>query len=275
MTRRAPTVLALLAALLSLPAVLRGVFVAPHAIFIDDRSRAAQVTLGAGDAPEEVTIDLAFGYHDTDSTGTPFLRMVDDPDSTYPSAADWIRAFPRRVRLEPGERRTVRLLATPPDGLPDGEYWARLIVTSRGASAPIASTDTAVQAGVELVFRLVVPVSFRKGRVTTGIALGGLQASAADDSLVIWMDAERLGNGAYLGTARFGVLDGDGRAVRDWAIPLAVYYPIRRRFVFRLDGLAPGTYRLGLRLDTDRDDLEPDDVLPARPVGDTVAFAVR
>lgn len=262
------------AVLLTVPAILEGVFVAPHAVFMRDGEPAAQVTLGAGDAPEEVSVDLAFGYHDTDSLGTPFLRFVEDPDSTYPSAAAWIRAFPRRMRLEAGDRRTVRLLATPPADLPDGEYWARLIVTSRGASLPVATTDTTVRAGVEIVFRLVVPVTFRKGRVTTGIALSALDASASGDSLVVLADAARLGNGSYLGTARFAVLDTADAVVRDWAIPVAVFYPIHRRFVFGLDGLPPGTYRLALRLATERDDLEADDVMQAPPVTDTVAFVV-
>src|SRR5207249_4490269 len=31
----------------------------------------------------------------------------------------------RRLTIAPLQRQTVRLLATPPPGLPDGEYWAR------------------------------------------------------------------------------------------------------------------------------------------------------
>ena len=264
-----------LAVLVGLPALLQAVFIAPHVVFIGDETRAGQVTVGNnGDEPEEITVDLMFGYPDTDSVGTPFIHFIEDPGAEYPSAAEWIRAFPRRMRLGPGDRQILRLLATPPANLPDGEYWARLIVTSRGGTIPVASTDTTVRAGLQLVFRLVAPVIYRKGNVSTGITLTSLEASVVDDSLVVWVAATRLGNAAYLGTAQFAVLTEDGTGVRDWTIPLAVYYPITRRFVFRDVGLPPGSYRLTLRLAAEREDIEGDHVLPAPPVGDTVAFVV-
>jgi hypothetical protein len=254
---------------------LTAVFIAPHAVFIDHESRSAQVTLGnGGDAPEEVTIDLKFGYPSADSLGTPYIRFVDDPGPEFPSAAGWIRAFPRRIRLEPGDRQTVRLLATPPADLPDGEYWTRLIVTSRGAAVPVATADTAVRAGLELELRLVVAVSYRKGPLTTGVSLDRLDASVAADSLIIWMGVGRQGSAAYLGTARFTVLDTAGATVREWATPISVYYPFERRFVVPLESLPAGPYRLALTLLAERGDLEARRVLPAAAVGDTVGFVV-
>jgi len=265
--------IALLVAL-AVPVLLQSVFIAPHAVFIDEKTGGAQVTLGAGDAAEEVTVDLAFGYPDVNPDGMPYLHMVDDPGDEFPSAAEWIRAFPRRVRLEPGDRRTLRLLATPPADLADGEYWARLIVTARGATTPVASTDTTVRAGLDIVFRLIVPVTYRRGAVSTGVALQWFEAAMEDDSLVAWMGVDRFGNAAFLGTAEFTVLDDDGTALRDWAIPMGIYYQMDRRFVFHVDDLPSGSYRLALRLAAERKDLEDNQVLPAAPVGDTVAFVV-
>ena len=107
-------------------------------------------------------VDLRFGFPDTDSNGTPFIRFIDDPGPEFPSAVDWIRPYPRRLRLEPGEKQVVRLLATPPDDLPDGEYWTRMIVSGQGASVPIESSDTAVRAGVSLVMRIITANSAAK-----------------------------------------------------------------------------------------------------------------
>lgn len=275
MNRRRAVLLALLV-FAGAPALVDAVFVAPHAVFIDHETRAGEVTLGNdGETAEEITVELAFGFPDTDSLGTPFVRYIDDPGTEYPSAADWIRAFPRRVRLEPGDRQTVRLLARPPDELPDGEYWSRLIVTARGATVAIATGDTAVRAGLQIEFRLVVGVTYRKGQVVTGITLNNLDATAEGDSLVAWMGVERSGNGAFLGTARFDLLDERGVSVREWPVPLAIYYAINRRFVFPLVGVPPGDYRLAFRLAAERDDLEAEHVLPAPAVGDTVAVRIR
>jgi len=258
-----------------LPAVIEAIYVAPTAVFMDDRSDATQVTIGnSGDTPEEATVELRFGFPDADSAGTPFVRMVDDPGPEYPSAADWIRAYPQRVRLAPKTQQVVRLLARPPADLPDGEYWSRLIVTGRGASIPVTSADTTVRAGVNLVIRLVASVTYRKGKVTTGVAVRDLGAEADGDSLTLWAHLDRSGNGAFLGTADIELVNGGGSIVRRWSTALSVYVPMRRRFAFPLDSVAPGDYRVRLRLRAERPDLPAERVLPAPAVTDSVAVRV-
>ena len=78
------------AAVALLPAIIEAVYVSPAAVFMDERTGAAQVTIGnSGDSPEEATVELRFGFPDADSAGTPFIRFVDDPGTAFPSAADW------------------------------------------------------------------------------------------------------------------------------------------------------------------------------------------
>ncbi len=258
-----------------LPAIIEAVYVAPTAVFMDEKSNAAQVTIGnSGDTPEEATVELRFGFPDADSAGTPFVRMVDDPGPEYPSAADWIRAYPQRVRLEPRSQQMVRLLARPPANLPDGEYWTRLIVTGRGASIPVQGADSGVRAGVNLVIRLVASVTYRKGRVSTGVAIRDLGVEAEGDSLTVWAHLDRLGNAAFLGTADVELVGRADSVVRRWSSALAVYVPMRRRFAFPLDSIAPGDYRVRLRLRAERPDLPADRVLPAPAVTDSAAVRV-
>lgn len=257
------------------PAIIEAVYVAPTAVFMDDRSDATEVTIGnSGDTPEEATVELKFGFPDADSAGTPFVRIVDDPGPEYPSAADWIRAYPQRVHLPPRSQQVVRLLARPPANLPDGEYWARLIVTGRGASIPVVGADSTVRAGVNLVIRLVASVTYRKGRVSTGVAVRDLGAEADGDSLTLWAHMERLGNAAFLGTADVELVGARDSVVRRWSSALAVYVPMRRRFSFPLDSVAPGDYRVRFRLRTERADLPADRVLQAPTVTDSVAVRV-
>jgi hypothetical protein len=262
-------------ALTLLPGLLEAVYVTPHAVFISHGSRAGQVTVGnSGDTPEEVTVELSFGFPDTDSSGTPFIRFIDDPGSQFPSCVDWVRPYPRRLRLEPGEQQVVRLLATPPDDLPDGEYWTRMIVTGQGASIPIESTDTTVRAGVSLVMRLITAVTYRKGVVTTGLTLRSMEAGVEGDSIVAWVNMTREGNGAYLGTANFEALDGTGEPVKEWIIPVSVYYPMNRRFALPVESLTAGTYTLRMSITAERADLRADDVLPAPTVSDSTEIVV-
>jgi hypothetical protein len=260
--------------LLVAPAVIDAIYVSPTAVFIDHRTKAGQVTIGnSGEAPEEVTIDLRFGFPDTDSAGTVFIRFIDDPGPNFPSAADWIRPFPPRVRLEPGSQQVVRLLARPPEDLPDGEYWSRMIVTARGAPVAI-TTDTALRAGVTLEVRLVTAVTYRKGQLSTGISLRNLSAEVDGDSLAVWASLSREGNAAYLGTATFELVTLQGAVVRTWPSVLAVYYPMTRRFYFTLEGVDPGDYVLRVTLKAERPDLTEGQVLPAPPVSDSVPVRV-
>ena len=258
------------------PAITQAIYVAPTTVFMDTQARDAQITVGnSGDKAEEATIEIKFGFPDADSAGTPFIRFVEDPGPEFASAAEWIRPFPQRVRLEPGSEQVVRLLARPPADLPDGEYWTRMIVTGRGATLAVPTTDSLVRAGVNLEIRLITSVTFRKGRVSTGVVLRGLAAELEGDSLALWASMSRTGNGAYYGTADLELVTLDGRRINRWSMPLSVHYPMRRRFAFPTGPLEPGDYRVRFRLRPERPDLPPNRVLPANTVMDSIAVRVN
>ena len=261
---------------LLVPAVIGAVYVSPSALFLDNTNRNAELTIGnAGTEPEEVRIELKFGFVDTDSAGTPFVRLIDDPGPDLPSATDWLGVYPMRVRLAPGEKRIVRVFARPPADLPDGEYWSRLIVSGRQAGGGGVAGDTLVRAGVSVEVRLVTSVTFRKGELHTGITLNDITAAAYPDSLVVRAHLDRGGNAAYLGTVFFSLLDAGGTVVGEWSTPLSVHVPVMRRFVFPLAPLAPGDYVLRLRAETTRPDILEERVLPARTVSYSIPLTVE
>jgi hypothetical protein len=259
------------------PILADAILVAPHAVFMDHRIRTGQVYLAnTGNEPEEVAVELKYGYPDADSAGNVYIHFVDAPTAADPSAAQWIRAFPRRVVVQPNTQQTVRLLATPPADLPDGEYWSRLIVTSHGAPVPLAGADTAVRAQITLEVRTIISLNYRKGPVTTGLVLDDFRAAVERDSLIVWLDLTRTGNAAYLGLARIALLEAGGRPAAEWDQQLAVYVsPQHRRFAFPVTGVAPGLYTLRLVIATDRDDIQQGMVLQAPPIERTMAFEVR
>jgi len=122
--------------------------------------------LQPGTEPVDVTISTIFGYPVTDSTGAITLRTVDAPDSTLPSSLAWIQAFPRRLTVGPRDRQTVRLLARPPVGLADGEYWLRMVIAAQAGRVPISGVadTTAIQVGLTLEVRTIIGVNYRKAR---------------------------------------------------------------------------------------------------------------
>lgn len=266
------------AALVLWPIVSEAVLVSPHAVFIDARTRSSQVYLvNTGTRPEEVSLDLRYGYPATDSVGGIYVRLFanDSIPANHPAATTWVRAFPRRVVVQPGERQVIRLLAQPPAGLADGEYWSRLIVTSRGAQVQLAGGDSAVSAGVSLVVSTIISVTYRTGELNTQVNLVDFRAEATRDTLVAWVGLERHGNAAWLGTTWLRVRNPAGQVVRQFETPTAVYFTLRRRFAFALDSLPAGAYTVELELNTQRDDLPRQQILPSAPVTRTAALEIR
>jgi hypothetical protein len=255
------------------PLAGQGVLVAPHAVYIDHARRSGIVTLyNPNPEPAEITISTAFGYPVTDSLGQFALRTVDHPDSTIPSAAAWVQAFPRRLTIAPLERQTVRLLATPPAGLPDGEYWARLIISARGGKLPVGGVGdtTAVRVQLNLVVNTNIGLAYRKGPMATSVALSRLRARVVGDSVEVWSHLERRGSAAYVGMVRGTLVDSQGKVASTFSAPIGVYFVMEPRYALRAGGLAPGRYWLRYELVTDREDLDAAVVLPAPAVRDSV-----
>ncbi len=274
---RALVGLAALCVALAGPVGAQGVMIAPTAIFIDHGSRSGSVLLyNPNSEPAEVTISVIFGYPATDSAGNIHFRTVDSVDASLPSAAGWLQAFPRRLTVMPLERQTVRLLARPPAGLPDGEYWARLVVSARGGQVPVGGVpDTAqIQVGLTLEVRSLIGVYYRKGTPTTGVRLANLRAALIADTLEVRAELTRLGTSAFLGTARGQLVDSTGAVRAEFTAPLAAYYAITPRFTAFAGVLAPGRYRLRLLVAAGRQDIDARHTVRAPAVSDSVEIRV-
>lgn len=262
---------ALAGGLLLFAPLARAIVVAPHHAFLDHRTRSGVIYLhNPGAEPEEVSISFVFGYPASDSAGNVSVRFIEEPAPDDPSLAGWIRAFPRRARVEPGATRAVRLLARPPAGLEDGEYWARAIVSSRPAEPPPTPAETdGVEVGLTLEVRTVIPVTYRKGSVSTGVAITGTEAAVVRDSLITRIGLRRVGNAAFLGTLHLSLTNAAGDTAISVDRQVAVYRELLRRTALSIDDIPAGPYELNVRIDTDRSDLDPELVLEAEPAETT------
>lgn len=242
--------------------------VAPTAVYLSDSRPGQAITLyNPSTVPEEVEVGAFFGYPTTDPEGRVLLHVDsagDDPRSAVP----WIRALPRRLVVPPGERRTVRVLARPPADMGIGEYWARLVFTSRGQRVPVAGVPDSgdVRVGLDLEVRTVIAASFRRGQVRTGIRVEDFSPVIQGDSLVVRPNLVREGNAAYIGALAWRLEDGEGNEVASWTEQVAVYREYHRRYAYDVASLPAGSYRLTLRLSTEREDIDEADRLPTVPV---------
>ncbi len=246
----------------------QAILVAPQGVVLSNRERTGTVELyNPGTRAAEITIRAVYGHPTTTADGDLTLAIVEQPDSTMPSAAKFVDAFPRRLILQPNQRQTVRLLARPPVGLADGEYWARLMISSRDAEAPVAQErdSTGVTVGLTLEVRTIIAVNYRNGAQQTGVQLGELTANAIGDSLVVRAPMLRTGTAAWIGTTTITLLNAGGTVVATQTMQTAVYQSISPRFAFDRRALVPGSYRISVDLNTDRPDVTQSTLLKSPP----------
>ena len=275
---RLPSRTLVLAALLATsPAMARAVTVSPNALFIDSRTRSGMLTLyNPGTLAEEIEITFAFGYPQSDLAGAISVALADSAPAGEPSVLGFVRAFPRRLRLEPGQRQTVRVLMQPPAGLAEGEYWGRVLVRSRGGRPPVEQQQGGIRMQIDLETVIVGAVNYRNGPVRTGVAVDSARASvtSAGDSVRVVADLRRLGNAAYLGRLTMELVGADGRVIGSVQEDLAVYRTLRKIewiVVPPRTSLAGATVRY--RLTTERPDIEPESRIIADPVAGSIALA--
>ena len=263
------------ASVTAVPALLhaQGVLVAPHAVFIDHRTRSGSFEIyNPADETVEVSISTIFGYPATDSVGRIEVRTFESPTADPRSAAHWIEAFPKRVRLGPNQRQTIRLLGSPPAGLEDGEYWTRVVVQASGARVPVTGVDdtASIKIGVTLTVRTLISLMYRKGELGTGVRLADLKAKLTVDTLTVYARLHRLGNAAYLGTMRVSLLDAAAREVAAFSTLVAVYDSLAPRFAYPVGSLPPGSYTVRVQVDHRRADLGAAPVLRGAIVRDSI-----
>ncbi len=138
------------------------------------------------------------------------------------SARDLVVATPRRLVLEPGKGKTIRLRSTIPEGAAGAtEYRTHLTVTTlpdadTGLTAEDAARD--VQSGelsmrVQSIFGISIPLIVRGGQHDTAAALDGfrlLGTRNGEDKPVLQATLSRTGTGSLYGNLE--VRSGTGKS---------------------------------------------------------------
>jgi hypothetical protein len=275
---RVSTRLLVLAALLAAaPLPARAVTVSPNALFIDSRTRSGVLTLyNPGTTAEEIEITFAFGYPRSDLAGAISVVLADSAPTGEPSVLGFVRAFPRRLRLEPGQRQTVRVLMQPPAGLAEGEYWGRVLIHSRGGRPPVEQQQGGIRMQIDLETVIVGAVNYRNGTMRTGVKMDSARASVSPraDSVHVVADLSRLGNAAYLGRMTLELVSGEGKVLGTTEEDFAVYRSLRKvESIAVPTGASLRGATVRYRFTTERPDIDPESRLAAEPLTGTVPLA--
>ncbi|MFA5012495.1 MAG: hypothetical protein WC644_11165 [Ignavibacteria bacterium] len=200
----------------------------------------------------EVNVEMKFGYPVSDSTGNINIYFPETVNASDPSAVEWINFFPRKFMLKPQEEQTVRVVAKPPKGLKEGEYWGRPIISSQAVSTEDTTENPQIGVGLSVKFQTVIALNYRKGKSSTSINILSFDAVYENDKIIISADMKREGNSAYIGNLIAKVYNSSNDLVSETEQEFAVYYSLLKKVYFDVPGIKKGNYTIELELNTDR-----------------------
>ena len=267
---------ALLLVVLCATRLFAGVLVAPTVIFISDKDRTGRLNIqNPTNEPREITIRLAYGLPESDSLGNVHVELRDSGVTDPRSALGWIKAFPRKVIVPPNGTQVIRLVARPPQDLADGEYWARVVVTSReGTTAlPVEGGEETIQTTLNMVMQTALMLKYRAGECVTHLEIGDSKTIVHDDRVDVLVDMQNTGNTSYMGVLTCRLYDAKNTLVVEKAHDVAVYRNLKRRIELPYD---PAKFTRPFSVDVSitsegRTDVAPDDMIHGNDITYSVA----
>lgn len=249
--------------------LVAGVLVAPTVVILTDKNRTGRLTLqNPSNSPAEVTVFFGFGLPESDSLGNVTMTLQDSNVTDERSAMGWVKAFPRKIILPPSGSQVVRIIASPPTGLADGEYWARIVVRAQeGKSAePAATESNQISTKLNLVTQTAIMLKYRKGSLNSELQLVKGFAQLANGKVWVTADMLNRGNASYIGILKCRLFDSDNNEIGSNQIDLAVYRRLRRVIPINSDKKAM-PYRVEISIGTDgRTDIAPEDIIAGNKI---------
>jgi hypothetical protein len=116
------------------------------------------------------------------------FKLLSDSDALLtPRSDSYLRIFPRRVTLPPGESQIVRLQFRKPADLKEGEYRSHLYFRADRNATPLGLVDdnrdsTQLSVSITPIFGISIPVIVRNGNLDLGINLSDVNLTSLNDS---------------------------------------------------------------------------------------------
>jgi hypothetical protein len=227
------------------------------------------------DKPKEVSIFFSFGLPESDSLGNVQVRLQDSGITDTRSAIDWLKAFPRKMVLAPGATQVVRFVARPPKDLPDGEYWARIVVRSQESqtSLPFETGDDKITTKLNMIMQTAIILKYRTGNLVAKLDVVDTQVVSLDSAVDVFVNMESRGNVSYVGVLQGRLLDAKNREISAERINLAVYRSLLRKLHLPLtDGNFQKPFHVEIFITNEgRKDLDPQGMIVGNEILLTMA----
>ncbi|RKX21899.1 MAG: hypothetical protein DRP35_03225 [Candidatus Zixiibacteriota bacterium] len=253
------------------------VLVAPTSVYLSEKDRTGRMTLqNPTDHPEEVSVFFRFGVPISDSLGNVQIELSDTTGYSDPrSCVDWLKVFPRKLILAPGASQVIRFVARPPKDLPDGEYWARIVIRSEGSSTtlPVAGQNEQITTKLNMIMQTAIILKYRTGNLISKLDVIDTRVKNEDSTVNCYIDMANRGNVSYIGILKGRLIDANKKEIASDHINLAVYRDLTRVLSFKVppNNFQP-PFKIEITIDNDdRKDLPPEGIIRGNSFLYTVA----
>ena len=249
------------------------VAVYPQTLFINAPNRSVAITISnPTETRQEIWVEFRYGYPLVNDSGKFYINYADSTGAQEPNAVPWLTAYPQRFVLEARESQVVRVMAQVPVGVASGEYWSRVVISSKQRTATPAQTPGAnVRMKMEFISQVDVPLQVRAGNVSTGLRIQGITSVVDSGKLKMGVDVTRMGNASFWGTMKFFLRDRDGRVMKTYDQHVAVFRDIVYPVTIDVADIKPGDYVI----EVDVDNVRPGVPAQFRLKSDAVRFTYQ
>jgi hypothetical protein len=256
--------------------IAAGIRTSPPILFYSSTQKSEHVSVSnPSDNTVEIWVDFKYGYTIINDTGKPEVIIPETLKEDDRSAAEWLRAYPSRFTLGPQESQTIRIVATPPPGLMQGEYWSRILFSSKDQRRP-SSAVKGWQSTIEIISITSVPFHYRYMSATTGLRLKRpIEYARKDTNLVVTLGLERTGTAAYWGQVNCELYNSAGKKAFGDIYKLVVYKELEYAIRINNSLLPPGDYTLKLVAKTERTDVQSTKLIKSDPITWTLPIKIQ
>jgi P pilus assembly chaperone PapD len=254
-----------------------GVLVAPTVVFMSDKNRTGRLNLeNTANKPTEVSVYISFGLPISDTSGNVTVTLMDSNVTDAKSCMGWVKAFPRKIVIPANGSQVVRFVATPPPGLKDGEYWARVVVKSEEGQSdiPLATEEGAITTKLNMIMQTAIMMKYRSGDLVSKLDLDTTYATITDNTVRVTVDLTNKGNVSYVGKLTCKLFDSSKRMVDSREIDVAIYNSLRRRVDFPLPAGFNRPYSVEVAVtNKGRNDIAAEDMIYGNELFQAIAVA--
>lgn len=227
------------------------VIISPYIIYTDTKNKFGTFYVQNESTQEyEIDISFVFGYPVTDSLGNPTMEYIEQPDSTFSSIANWIKAFPKKFALSPGQKQVVKMTVKPPVDLLPGTYWSRIITSASPKSAPLDTLGEGVRAQIKFVLNQITTFLYRVNPAITGIEIENFRSASDSANINVFANLIRTGNSPFFGNVKVSLSNSQGEVVAEDEQSLANYFQFVKKFQFPKNKLVAGEYIVEIKVES-------------------------